>query len=451
LARSKKRTDAGVDLPDQSILVKDADIWDGKGFTQGSILIEEGRIRRVAKRITEDGDETIDASGLKALPGLIDVHVHLRDMELSYKEDFATGTAAAAAGGFTTVLDMPNTIPPTDSASRLIEKQNVAAQKIFVNVGFHAAAISDSHDIDALAGAGAFSLKLYLPKPISPFDVESDQKIERMMRTAARVDTPVTVHAEDLSATENLIQKEGFAEATEARSPVFETRAVDRLLRIQKTARCTVHYCHLTLRSSLMKINASTASTSEVTPHHLLLSRKLLPSLGWRAWMVPPLRSEETRRSLLKSTLTGLASVVASDHAPHSIKEKDQSADKSPPGVPGLETTLPLMLTLVNRQQLSLSLLVKLLSENPARIFGLKSKAELRKGADGDVVLIDLKRESKIDSGKFLSKAKFSPFDGFKTQGAVHSTIVSGRVVYTQGQMVAKEGSGSVLQHGFSK
>ena len=450
LARSKKRTDTAVDLPDQSILVNNANIWNGNGFTQGSILIKEGRIRRVARRITEDGDETIDASGLKALPGLIDVHVHLRDMGLSYKEDFATGTAAAAAGGFTTLLDMPNTVPPTDSATRLIAKQKIAAQKVHVNVGFHAAAISDSHDIEALARAGAFSLKLYLPNPISPFDVENDQMIERMMRTAARVDTPVTVHAEDLSATENLIPKEGFAEATEARLPAFETRAVDRLLRIQKNAHSRVHYCHLTLRSSLMMINAATKSTSEVTPHHLLLSRRLLSSLGWRAWMVPPLRSEAARRSLLKSTLTGLASVVASDHAPHTIKEKDQSANKSLPGVPGLETTLPLMLTLVNRKQLSLSLLVKLLSENPARIFGLKSKAQLRKGADGDMVLIDLEKESRIDSSKFLSKAKFSPFDGFKTQGAVHSTIVGGRVVYRAGEIVAREGTGSVLRRGFS-
>ena len=450
LARSKKRTDTGVDFPDQSLLVKDADIWNGKDFTRGSILIEESRIKRVARSIINDGYETIDASGLKALPGLIDVHVHLRDMALAYKEDFATGTAAAAAGGFTTVLDMPNTVPPTDSASRLIEKQKVAAQKTYINVGFHAAAVSDSHDIDALASEGAFSLKLYLPKPIAPFDIRNDQTIEKMMRAAARVETPVTVHAEDITGSENTSPQERFEEAAEARSPVLETRAVDRLLRIQKNARCSVHYCHLTLRSSLMRINASARSTSEVTPHHILLSKKLLHGLGWRAWMVPPLRSEETRWSLLKSTLTGLASVIASDHAPHTIKEKDQSAIKSPPGVPGLETTLPLMLTMVNRQQMSLSLLVKLLSENPARIFGLKSKARLRKGADGDVVLVDLKKKSRIDSSNFFSKAKFSPFDGFKTQGVVNSTIVGGRVVYGEGEIVAREGSGSVLRRGFS-
>jgi len=330
----------------------------------------------------------------------------------------------------------------------VIEKRRVAAQKTYVNVGFHAAAVSDSHDIESLADAGAFSLKLYMPKPIAPFDVENDQSIEKMMRTARRVGTPVTVHAEDLATGENTSKTDSFEAAAEARPPIFETRAVDRLLRIQKKARCHVHYCHLTLRSSLTKISGSTRSTSEVTPHHLLLSKKILSSLRWRAWMVPPLRSEETRRSLLKSTLTGLCSVIASDHAPHAVIEKDQSVSKSPPGIPGLETTLPLMLTLVNRQQMSLSLLVKLLCDNPARIFGLKSKAKLRRGADGDVVLVDLKKKSMIDSSKFFSKAKYSPFDGFRTQGAVHSTIVGGGVVYREGEIVAGEGSGSVLRSG---
>jgi len=437
-------------MEDRSILVRDVDIWNEKGFTRSSILIEKGRIKRIARRINDDAVETINGSGLKALPGLIDVHVHLRDMGLAYKEDFATGTAAAAAGGFTTVLDMPNTIPPTDSASRLIEKQKVASHKTYVNVGFHAAAVSDSHEIDALAAAGAFSLKLYLPKPIAPFDVENDEAIEKLMRAAARVNTPVTVHAEDLSATENTSLRDGFEELAEARSPISETRAVDRLLTIQKKARCKVHYCHLTLRSSLARVSLSGRSTSEVTPHHLLLSKKLLSGLGWKAWMVPPLRSEETRRSLLRSTVTGLASVIASDHAPHTITEKDQSASKSPPGVPGLETTFPLMLTMVNRQQMSLSVLVKLLCQNPARIFGLKSKAQLRKGADGDLVLVDMKKESRIDSSKFFSKAKFSPFDGFKTKGAVHTTVAGGRVVYRDGEIVAREGSGAVLQRGFS-
>src|SRR5689334_3009076 len=257
LALPKKRTD-NADLEDRNLLVKDADIWTGTDFTRGSILIVDGRIKRIGRRISKDGMETINASGLKALPGLIDVHVHLRDMDLAYKEDFASGTAAAAAGGFTTVLDMPNTIPPTDSAGRLIEKQDVAARKTYTNVGFHAAAVSDSQEVESLAGAGAFSLKLYLPKPISPFDVENDDAIEKMMRAAGQAEIPVTVHAEDLSTATNPSQGDDFEELAKARSPILETQAVDRLIRIQKGARCKVHYCHLTLRSSLMKINSST-------------------------------------------------------------------------------------------------------------------------------------------------------------------------------------------------
>src|SRR2546427_11617742 len=135
LARPKKRTDTAVDLEDRNILVEDADIWNGIGFRRGSILIEEGRIRRIARSISNGGIETIDGSGLKALPGLIDVHVHLRDMRLAHKEGFATGTAAAAAGGFTTVLDIPDTVPATDSPSHLFEKQTVAAQKNYFKTG----------------------------------------------------------------------------------------------------------------------------------------------------------------------------------------------------------------------------------------------------------------------------------------------------------------------------
>src|SRR5215831_5329246 len=140
LALSKKRTEDSSPSHGQDILVKDANLWTKTGFKRGSILVEQGKIRKIGRRITADHVENFDASGLYALPGLIDVHVHLRDIELAYKEDFATGTSAAAAGGFTTVLDMPNTLPPTTSAARLQEKQKVAEKKIYVNVGFHAAA-----------------------------------------------------------------------------------------------------------------------------------------------------------------------------------------------------------------------------------------------------------------------------------------------------------------------
>ena len=390
----------------------------------------------------------MDASRLLALPGLVDAHVHLRDLELAYKEDFATGTTAAAAGGFTTLLDMPNTLPATITAQRLREKQDVAAKKIHVNVGFHAAAVSAPGEIRAMASAGAFSLKLYMPHPIAPLDVSDDTRLLDLMRASRIAGLPVTVHAEDLETATNGKSK-SFLEMAKTRSPESETRAVDRMLKLQKKSGCLVHFCHLTLASSLTKAGSEDERvTTEVTPHHLLLSLSALPKLTWKAWMVPPLRDESARRALLQLTARGVATAIASDHAPHTRQEKKQLPDNSLPGVPGLETTLPLLLTVVHRRLMSLSLVVKLLSSRPARIFGLRSIGQLRVDAKGDVVLVDLKKNSKIDPSKFFSKAKFSPFEGYNTKGAVHSTIVNGTVVYNDGAIMSREGTGSVLKRG---
>ncbi len=444
--RKKKRAESSWHSRDQTLLVKNANLWTGDEFTRGSILIANGRIERTARRIERADVETIDASGLYALPGLIDAHVHLRDMQLAYKEDFATGTAAASAGGFTTVLDMPNSIPPTDSPKRLVERQRSAARKIWVNVGFHAAATSESKTIVGLARAGAFSLKLYMPKPIAQFDVNDDSEIREMMIGSKLARIPITVHAEDLGHSHDKSQSHSFQQLAKARSGVFETRAVERIVRIQRAVRARVHFCHLTLASSLDTIHGGAPGiTSEVTPHHILLSSNELGKLGWKAWMVPPLRSERDRRALLAATTVGHCDVVASDHAPHAIQEKKRRPQNSLPGVPGLETTLPLLLTLVNKGVLNLSRLIKLLAENPARIFSLRYKAKLRPRYDGDVVLVDLKKKARIDSDRFLSKAKYSPFDGFQTRGTVVSTIVGGTLVCDHGELVGKPGCGSIL------
>jgi dihydroorotase len=451
LALQKKRAEQSQYSRDQSLLVKDANIWTGDGFTKGSILIENGRIKRTAHIMDGANVETIDASGLYALPGLIDAHVHLRDMRLAYKEDFTTGTAAAAAGGFTTVLDMPNSVPPTDSAQRLIERQRKAARKVLVNVGFHAAATPNRRTISELAQAGAFSLKLYMPKPIAKFNLNADSETHQLMIGCKQTRLPVTVHAEDLGDSAESPRSDSFQQLARARPPILETRAVERIVRIQRMTGSRVHFCHLTLASSLETISeCSSRITSEATPHHLLLSSRALRKLGWKAWMVPPLRSEIEKRKLLAVARAGYCDIVASDHAPHSIREKKRKPQNSLPGVPGLETTLPLMLTLVSKGILDLSRLIKLLAENPAKIFSLKSKAKLQPGYDGDLVLVDLKRRNRIDSSRFLSKAKYSPFDGFRTKGAVVSTIIGGSLVYNDGEVVGRPGCGSVLRSSFS-
>ncbi len=446
MAPPKKRTELSEKVPGGSVLVRDAHIWRATGISKGSILIENGKIKEIAKRIESRGGDEIDASGLLALPGLIDVHVHLRDMELAYKEDFASGTAAAAAGGFTSILDMPNTKPSTDSPERLLEKQKEAAAKLHVNVGFHVAAVPDPAAIQRMASMGAFSLKLYMPRPISPLHLDDDPELIEIMKASRNANLPVTVHAEDPNIVKNVPASATFLDAARARSAVSESKAVDRIIKLQRRSGCNVHFCHLTLKSSIARVWTGSRTTTEVTPHHILLSENDLPRLRWRGWMVPPLRSEENVSELRRALANGQATLAASDHAPHTIEEKDRPPGESLPGVPGLETTLPLLLTLCNDQLMTLSRLVKLLATNPARVFDLPRKGRLQVGADGDVVLVDLKKENRIDSSRFFSKAKFSPFDGVLTRGAVRSTIVNGNLVYREGAIIPREGSGRVLR-----
>lgn len=434
--------------PGQTIIVKNCNILLKGELRKRSLLLQNGKIGKIAANVSAPYDHRIEARNLLAIPGLVDAHVHLRDMGLSYKENFTTGTSAAAAGGVTTVLDMPNTIPPTDSKRRLEEKIDRAKKATLVNVGFHAAAVFDETTIEELHRAGAFSLKLYLPNPISPLAVGDDTVLSRLMRSAAKNRLPLTIHAEDqtsISTPKETIRS--FQELAATRTTTSETRAVSRILRIRKLAPCQVHFCHLTLHSSLRMIRNSRLRdvSSEVTPHHLLLSSKSLIKKKWKAWMVPPLRSEIERKRLFLATAKGDTVTIGSDHAPHTVKEKWTSPSRSPPGVPGLETTLPLLLTLVNRGMITLSRMQSLVSVNPARVFGLASKGRLEPGCDADIVLVDMKKKSKIDPEAFHSKAKYSPFEGTETQGSVHTTILAGTIVYTEGQIIAKPGSGKVL------
>ena len=433
-----------------SLLIRDAHIWTQNRTIRGSILIENGTIQRIARTISVAADEKIRAQGLVALPGLVDAHVHLRDMKLSYKEDFTTGTSAAAAGGFTSVMDMPNTLPPTDSDQRLLEKAKRASGKIVVNTGFHAAAVGDRDAVKAIKRAGAFSIKLYLPKPIAPLNVGDDRTIVEVLKAAKEASLPVAIHAEDAAEIQPTGEIRTFKELAGSRLGEAETIAVNRLLRLQKKVGCRIHFCHMTLPSSISAIGSwsSRGLSSEITPHHALLSEESLEKLRWKAWMVPPLRAPQVRIRLFNQMAKGDATIMATDHAPHTIKEKRQPPQDSPPGIPGLETAMPLMLTMVNKGKLSLKRVVSILSTNPARLFGLSSKGKLRAGADGDVILVDMKRRGKIDPDKFFSKAHYSPFEGWRTQGTVHTTIVNGSIVYRNGEVTGKPGVGKVLRNG---
>ena len=442
-----------------SLSITDVKLALGEGIVEGGISIRDGRIEKISTTThLPKPEKTIDGKGLIAIPGLIDAHVHLRDMELSYKEDFSSGTLAAAAGGFTTVLDMPNTKPSTDSDARLAEKIAKARPAIHVNVGFHASLAESATDLRKMVNAGTIAFKLYMNEPGPDAWHNDPQRLLHSFEECASLNTPVAVHAETGPAVAKIQMKcreagrNSVQDFLRAHAPRFELDAVQTITDLARRAHSKVHVCHLSTHRSLREISAARKKgveiTCEVTPHHLLLDTTDLNRKGGSALMVPPLRRESDTRALWRAMLRAEIDIVASDHAPHSLDEKlGKDVWAVRPGLPGLETTLPLLLTKVHRGELTLARLVQLLAEKPARIFGLQGKGRLQAGMDGDLVLVDTKARSKVDSSRFYSKAHFSPFDGFKCVGQPVTTIVAGHVVYDRGEIVERN-QGKIVTRG---
>ena len=434
-----------------SVNITDARLALGEELVEGDISIRGGRIEKICKTaLLPKADRTIDGKGLIAIPGLIDGHVHLRDMELSYKEDFSSGTLAAAAGGFTTVLDMPNTKPPTNSDERLVEKITKARTAINVNVGFYASLVESALDLRKMMNAGAIAFKLYMNEPNLDAWHNDHQRLLSSMEECGSLGILIAVHAEngpDIEGIRTRCIKAGMNSVHDflrAHAPKFELEAVRAITDLARRAHSKVHICHLSTHRGMKEISAARKKgvkiTCEVTPHHLFLDSADLNRKRGFALMVPPLRGRSDARALWKAMIRGNVDMIASDHAPHSLEEKTaRDVWKVSPGLPGLETTLPLLLTKIRHDEMSLAALVRLLAENPARIFGLQGKGHLEAGMDGDVVLIDPKARFKIDSSKFYSKAHFSPFDGVRCVGRPVVTIVAGHVVYDRGEIVEEK------------
>lgn len=420
--------------------------WRGK-LMDGAIAIDNGKIVDIG---LEDNlpkaDRYYRFIDKIVLPGLINVHVHLRDQDLSYKETFESGSMAASAGGFTTVLDMPNNSPPTDSPSRFKERVNLARNKIYVNVGFYSLFPKSFNEIYEIASLGPVGFKVYLNRPMGFIDPRDDETIKSYLKVCSGIKLPVVFHAEDYdmirSLEEEFKSSKGFIGFLKSHHINAEVKAVSRILNFVRETNCRVHIAHVTSGLIIDLISKfKDLVTCEVTPHHLFLTWDYLKFLGGIGKMEPPLRSIFDVISLWIKVLNGVVDVIADDHAPHSIEEKigdDFWMIKS--GVPGLETTVPLMLTAVNYGLLDIECLVKLMSFNPSKIFNLKGKGSIDIGFDADFTIIDLHSDWIIDSSKFFSKAKFSPFDGFKVKGKVYSTFVNGVMVYCDGEILCKGG-----------
>ena len=440
------------------LAILNAKIFTDGGILEGGIAVKDGKICAVCKSSAlPKAPETIDAEDRIILPGLIDVHTHLRDLQLAYKEDYYTGTCAALASGFTTVLDMPNTVPPTDSFLRLKEKMEVAKGKIVANVGFYSGFPKRIEEANDIAGLGAVGFKVYLNSPRERLNVEDDGDLLEALIRAREAGRVVAVHAESRSIIEGLEEKLKIAgnrspeDYLKAHPPRAEAEAVERIVTFVKKARARIHFCHISTRKALSYILKAKAEglpiTCEATPHHLLLSKEVVSRLGNMAITDPPLRSQGDVQTLWRNLIGGGIDLVASDHAPHTLKEKeDEDVWNVPPGIPGLETTLPLFLTMVKEGRISMSRLVEVLAQKPAQIFHLNSKGFLRRGFDADLTIVDLEEDFTIDPSSFHSKAKYSPFSGWRVSGRAVKAFVGGKLAMEDGKVLSKPGSGRIVR-----
>ncbi len=422
-----------------------------------SIAVDNGKFFKIGRETNmPKADVVSDLKNLLLLPGLIDAHTHLRDEGKAYEEDFVTGTSAAAAGGISTVLDMPNNEPVTMSMERLENRRRIAERKILVNVGFFSEFPTDPDEVQRIVEAGAVGFKLFMSKQVGGLNIESDQDLVKAFRTAHAMGTPIAVHAEDaksLKRAEEELRLSGHNDINaflKAHSPEVETKAIIRLIRIAKSTETHIHFCHVSTENGLELIAEGCRSkihlSCEVTPHHLMLNLKDLVKIGKMAITIPPVRESRHVEALWKGLREGLIDTIGSDHAPHAIYEKEtDSIWDVKAGIPGLETTVPLMITEVKRGRMTIGDVVELLSEKPSRIFHLSRKGSLKARNDADMVAIDLHRKSKIDSSKFHSKAKFSPFNGFLVEGIPVKTFVNGILIMDEGEIIAKDGSGLLI------
>jgi len=346
------------------------------------------------------------------LPGLVDVHVHFRTPGASHKEDFASGTAAALAGGFTTVLDMPNTSPPTVDEAALEAKIEAARKQARCDVGLYVGACDDNAFAVSRLGDRAVGLKMYLGQTYGPLLIS-----QLGAAMGHFVDWPgpgpIAVHAEGLLLA----------------AAIALARATDSHL----------HCCHVSRRAEIALIRAvkeqGAPVTCEVTPHHLFLTERDADRLGPFGFMKPTLGTEADRQALWDNL--DVIDVIASDHAPHTREEK--LGAKPPPGVPGLETTLPLMWTALCEGRLSFSRLLKLLSRNPGMIFGVLPSADTWVELDPEV-------EWTLGSAPLHTRCGWTPFDGFKVRGRVTQVVLHGQTAFKDGEVLAAPGSGHVIQ-----
>lgn len=424
------------------LLLRGGRCFTPSGVTELDVGVRNGRIAGIGVPSSASAAEVVDVSGLVVLPGCIDSQVHFREPGLEHKEDLATGTLAALMGGITTIFEMPNTNPNTDSRERVADKLKRAEGRAYTNHAFFVGATAQNADqlaeLEQLPGTSG--VKVFMGSSTGSLLVADQETLERVLASGHR---RVAVHCED---EPRLLERKSLAEesADVSAHPVWRDEqtallATTRLLAAAKKTGRAVHVLHVTTAQEMeLLAQHKDVATVEVTPQHLTLAAPdCYERLGTYAQMNPPIRGKEHRDALWRALEAGVVDVIGSDHAPHTLEEKARPYPASPSGMPGVQTLLPLMLDHMNAGRLTLARLVDLLCSGPVRIFDIKGKGRIALGYDADFTIIDPDLVREVDTQAMKSKCGWTPFAGMKLKGWPRLTVIGGTVAMREDEVVS--------------
>ena len=422
-----------------TILIKNARCVSSNGILQQDVLIRDGKIAQLGQVKESAAEKVIDGTHLYLLPGALDPQVHFRDPGLTQKEDLRTGSMAAAAGGVTSFFDMPNTKPSTITIEGMAERKRIAAEKCVVNYNFFIGATNTNLDV-LNEVKNVPGIKIYMGSSTGDLLVSDTRDLEHIFGNGTRL---IAVHAEDdeiINAAQKIYKNSTdfnhhqFVRPADA-SLKATTLAVELSIKYQRR----LHILHMTTRDEVryLEIQKSKGPISaEVCPQHFLLSAPhVYQKLGAYAQMNPPIRDIQHGEALWEGLVKGVIDCIATDHAPHTHEEKAKPFGKAPSGMPGVETSLPMLLDRANRGMCKLEDVVKWMCEKPVELYKVKNKGYIREGYDADLVLVDMGKKRLIENGNLWTKVNWSPYDGWTTQGWPVTTLVNGHIVFQDGEI----------------
>ena len=434
----------------QKLLIKNGTLINSTKVYKSDILIEDGIIKKISPQINDECTNVIDASNLHVMPGAIDPQVHFREPGLTHKEDIHHGSKGAVAGGVTTFFEMPNTNPATISVELLNKKNDIAKNTSVANYSFFIGATHDNIEeikkVDNNCG-----IKIFMGSSTGTLLVDDETALENIFAHATRV---IAVHAEDEDILNEVAQKikpTKFSDHVKMRPVEAAVAATKKAIKYALKYNKKLHILHLSTAEEVEIIRQHKSTnliTAETTPQHLLLeSPDIYNRIGSLGQMNPPIREKYHQDELWKGLRDGTINCIATDHAPHTLEEKNNLYDKSPAGMPGIETSLPLMLNQVTAGKIELTDVVKWMCENVTKIYGVKNKGFIKPGYDADITIIDMNKEKIVKGNQMQSKCGWSAFDNQKLKGWPVTTIVNGNIVYENEMINTKFLGKPVLFH----